>query len=286
MTWYRPSHHLQYIGQEGAVCLIVAPSHSLPRTSPGCSLLSPSPPIWIGDRCMGLFTSHFGFFRALYTSRQGWPRWDGLWNGWPPIVGIEGLELGYMALHRAFSWQGSSRSWRASEQKVSRVWRRKLCRGRRPSPLCRAVEFPGSYVMMWLPRVVRFVNHVGEVWSCLQLPALALEMGIFLPGWREVRWVRLLVVHSHSLGGCAGEQHCVPNKPRISRTSKYLICVAEISCLKSIRRKAPLEIGWPWERALVLLMSPMTPDIFAFPQTPASGVMQLHGSSALIYIYI
>jgi len=36
-------------------------------------------------------------------------------------VGIEGLELGYMALHRDFSWQGSSRSWRASEQKVSRV---------------------------------------------------------------------------------------------------------------------------------------------------------------------
>lgn len=227
---------------------------------------------------------HLSFW--FLPSRQGWPQRAGLWNGWPPIVGIEVLELGYMALHRAFSWQGSSRSWRASDQKFNRVWRQKLCRGRGPSPLCLAVGFPGSFVMMWLPRVVRFVDCVGEVWSCLQLPALALEMGIFLPGWREVRWLRLLVVHSHSPGGCAGEQHCVPNKPRISRTSKYLICVAEISCLKSIRRKAPLEVGWPWERALVLLMSPMTPDIFAFPQTPASGVMQLHGSSALIYIYI
>lgn len=90
------------------------------------------------------------------------------------------------------------------------------------SPVCLATGFPGYFIMMWLLSIVwfneathvAFTNHVGEVWGCLWLLSLALEVGIFHLDVREMRWVRLLMVHSHSLspGGCEGARQAVPSR--------------------------------------------------------------------------
>lgn len=112
-------------------CCSSAPSHRLPHyaqdRNPGCSSPSPNPPVRTGAGRVGLFTRHFILLQVLLRVGRVGYRELGFENR-PPHRGEGGHKaLPLRASHRAFASQQSSRSWGASEHKVTGFRRGRIC---------------------------------------------------------------------------------------------------------------------------------------------------------------
>lgn len=109
----------------------------------------------------------------------------------------------------------SSRSWGGKEHEVTEFWRGRFCSRREEEHLCPAQlqHLLGLLGSCGRPELFIFnqsvhawlTAHLGKLWSCPWLTALALGMGIFHLGQREMGWVG---TPSHSPGEASGPQGC------------------------------------------------------------------------------